>query len=817
MWPFRSLLPRLATVAVVGSGLVSGFQFPDCVNGPLSNNTVCDLKATPAGRAAALVKVMNISEKLVNLVDMSRGAQRIGLPPYAWWNEALHGVAASPGVSFDWSGNGSAFSYATSFPNTISMAAAFDDEMIYKIGEVISTEARAFINAGRSGLEFWTPNVNPYKDPRWGRGHETPGEDPVRIKGFTKALLAGLEGTGSIRKVIATCKHFAGYDLERWKGAVRHRFNAVISSQDLSEYYLPPFQQCARDSKVGSFMCSYNALNGTPACASTYLMDDILRKHWNWTEHNNFITSDCNAVQDFLPIQHNFTQTPAEAAAIALEAGTDTICEVPEWPPLSDIVGAYNQTLLSEATIDKALKRLYEGLIRAGYFDPASSSPYRSIGWSDVNTPEAQALAYKSAVDGLVLLKNDGTLPLKLQRKSLALIGFWANPGLQMLGGYSGIPPYLHSAVYAAQQLNMTYYAQPGPPARAEASANSSWIAPTLSAADRADVIVYFGGTDTTVASEDTDRESIAWPSAQLSLINRLATLGKPLIVVHLGDQVDDTPLLTNPNVSAIIWAGYPGQSGGAAVLDLIRGKVAPAGRLPVTQYPAKYVDQIPMTEMALRPKTNQPGRTYRWYSDAVLPFGYGLHYTNFTTALLPPIPPSPSLLSGCTTPHPDLCPFATVPLTVTNTGQVKSDYVALLFLSGTFGPAPYPIKTLVGYTRLRGIEPGKTAKGEIHLTAGSIARTDASGNLVLYPGVYRLALDVDGGSEVGFALEGGEQVLDWFPQPKTQPKTQPQAQQTGEEGGSEREGKGDELPNLEDWDKKSSEELRMVDVKVLK
>ncbi|KAK0632630.1 glycoside hydrolase superfamily [Immersiella caudata] len=696
---------------------------------------------------------------------MSIGAKRIDLPPYAWWNEALHGVAASPGVSFNWTGGN--FSHATSFPNTISMSAGFDDEMIYKIGDAISTEARAFINAGRAGLDYWTPNVNPYKDPRWGRGHETPGEDPVRIKGFTKAMLAGLEGGGSIRKIIATCKHYAAYDLERWKGAVRHRFNAVVSLQDLSEYYLGPFQQCARDSKVGSFMCAYNALNGTPACASTYLMDDILRKHWNWTEHNNFITSDCNAVQDFLPIQHNFTRTPAEAAAAALNAGTDTICEVPQWPPLSDIVGAYNQSLLSETTINRALKRLYEGLIRAGYFDPASASPYRSIGWPDVNTPRARELAYQSAVDGLVLLKNDGTLPLKLQRKSLALIGFWANSGAQMLGGYSGFPSYLHTPVYAAQQLNITYYTQPGPPARAEASLNSSWIAPTMSATEKADVIVYFGGTDTTIAAEDTDRESIAWPSAQLSLINRLAALGKPLIVVHLGDQVDDSPLLTNPNVSAIIWAGYPGQSGGTAVLDVIRGKAAPAGRLPVTQYPAIYADQIPMTEMALRPSANIPGRTYRWYSDAVLPFGYGLHYTTFNTTLSAPIPSSsPSLLSNCTSPYPDLCSFATVPFTATNTGSVKSDYVALLFASGEFGPKPYPIKTLVGYKRLRNIEPGKTVNGSIELTLGSIARTDESGNLVLYSGKYKLVLDVDGRNEVGFELQGEERVLDWFPQP---------------------------------------------------
>jgi xylan 1,4-beta-xylosidase len=244
----------------------------------------------------------------------STGAPRIGLPAYAWWSEALHGVASSPGVSFA-RGNGE-FSYATSFANPILMSSAFDDDLIKEIATVVSTEARAFSNAGRAGLDFWTPNINPYKDPRWGRGAEvsqtavsvkcsnlirwytkTPGEDPFRIKGYVKALLEGLEGNQKVRKIIATCKHFAGNDMERWSGVVRYGFNAIISLQDLSEYYLPPFQQCARDSKVGSIMCSYNAINGTPACADPYIMTSILREHWNWTEHNNFITSDCNAVQ----------------------------------------------------------------------------------------------------------------------------------------------------------------------------------------------------------------------------------------------------------------------------------------------------------------------------------------------------------------------------------------------------------------------------------------------------------------------------------------------------------------------------------------
>ncbi|KAK3300579.1 glycoside hydrolase family 3 protein [Chaetomium fimeti] len=798
---------RLGLASAIATTGVIGFQYPDCVNGPLANNTVCDAKAAPPDRAAALVKALKIEEKLENLVDMSKGAERLGLPPYAWWSEALHGVAASPGVRFNRT-EGGRFSYATSFANTITLAAAFDDDLVYKVADKISTEARAFANAGLAGLDYWTPNINPYKDPRWGRGHETPGEDPVRIKGYVKALLAGLEGDDpSIRKVVATCKHYAAYDLERWQGVTRHRFDAVVSLQDLSEYYLPPFQQCARDSKVGSFMCSYNALNGTPACASTYLMDDILRKHWGWTEHNNYITSDCNAVQDFLPGWHNFstTQTEAQAAAVAYEAGTDTVCEVPGWPPYTDVVGAYNQSLLSEEVIDKALKRLYEGLVRVGYFDAPSVSPYRSIGWEDVNTPEAQELALQSAADGLVLLKNDGTLPLNLEDKAVALIGFWAsgaNNRGQMLGGYSGFPPYIHSPVDAADMLNLTYHYAPSPLVQENITQEviDLAVAAAMLPANKSDVILFFGGTDTSIAAEDLDRDSLAWPEIQLAVIEALSALGKPLVIVQLGDQVDDTPLLTDPNISAILFAGYPGQSGGTAVLNAITGASPPAGRLPVTQYPASYAAQVPMTDMSLRPAAAaasdntttgaNPGRTYRWLpaNNTVLPFGHGLHYTQFKVRLgvFPTLNlTTEGLLAGPSTPppphHKDLCPFPhPISIWITNTGPRTSDYVALLFARGEFGPKPYPQRTLVGYKRARAIAPGETVAVVVEVVLGDLARVDGRGDRVLFPGRYGLVVDVDGSydggeddgedgerREVVFEVAGEAVVLDEFPQPR--------------------------------------------------
>ncbi|OCL04852.1 glycoside hydrolase family 3 protein [Glonium stellatum] len=745
-------------------------QFPDCVNGPtaLTTNLVCDPSASPADRAAAIVAAMSTSEKLVNMVDRSLGVSRLGLPEYEWWSEALHGVAYSPGVDFASSGE---YSYATSFANPILMSAAFDDDLIEAVATVVSTEARAFSNGGRAGLDFWTPNINPYKDPRWGRGMETPGEDPFRIKGYVKSLLFGLEGglDPPTKKIIATCKHFAAYDLERWEGVVRYGFDAIVSTQDLAEYYLPPFQQCARDSHVGSIMCSYNAVNGVPACANSYLMETILRGHWGWTNNNQYITSDCNAIQNIYSA-HAYSKSLAEATGVAYTAGTDTICEAGQ---AANVMGAYNQSFLADAVLDKALTRQYEALVRVGYFN-SNETIYRNISWTDVNTVSSQRLALQSATDGIVMLKNDGTLPLKLKNSTtLAMIGMWANATTQMLGNYNGIPAYIHGPVYAAQQLGVKVNFAPGP--TAQGTTNGTWTGAAIQAAKNSDIVLYFGGIDNSVEAEDKDRTSIAWSSSQLSLIQQICSLGKPCIVVQLGDQLDDSPLLQNKNISAILWAGYPGQDGGTAVFKILTGQNAPAGRLPVTQYPAAYVNEVPMTDMSLRPSSSNPGRTYKFYNASVLPFGFGLHYTKFTTSFLATPLSSPNS-TGLTYPisrllcsedHLDLCPFPSIPITVTNTGnKTTSDFVALAFITGTYGPQPYPLKQLAAYTRVRNVSPGESRIVGLTMTLGNLARVDASGNTILYPGRYTVLLDVPTQAEMHFTLVGEETILDKWPQP---------------------------------------------------
>lgn len=247
----------------------------------------------------------------------------------------------NPGVNFSMSGN---FSYATSFPQPILMGAAFDDQLIYDVASVISTEARAFNNANRGGLDYWTPNINPFKDPRWGRGQETPGEDPFHLQSYVHSLINGLQGgqDPAIKKLIATCKHFAAYDMENWDGFDRNSFDAQVSTQDLSEYYVRPFQTCARDANVGSIMCSYNAVNGVPSCADPYLLQTVLREHWGWTSEEQYVTSDCDAIQNvYMP--HDYVSSREQAVADTLNAGTDLDCGNCKYRKLNHHLFSYEQ------------------------------------------------------------------------------------------------------------------------------------------------------------------------------------------------------------------------------------------------------------------------------------------------------------------------------------------------------------------------------------------------------------------------------------------------------------------------------------------
>ncbi|CAN9319960.1 unnamed protein product [Alternaria alternata] len=704
------------------------------------------------------------------MVDASGGSERLGLPPYAWWNEATHGVGEAPGVQFN--PMPANFSYATSFPSPILSAAAFDDELIFKIGQVVGKEGRAFGNNGFSGWDFWAPNMNAFRDPRWGRGLETPGEDPLHVSNYVRAYVPGLQGDDLDHKqIIATCKHYAVYDIET--GRRGNSYNPT--QQDMADYYMVSFKACVRDAHVGSVMCSYNSVNGIPSCANDYLLQDVLRDHWNFTGPADYVVSDCGAPQAVFS-WHNYTNSAADGAAVSLNAGTDLECGT-SFLNLNISLAA-NTT--SVARMDQALTRLYHALFNVGYFD---SSPYQNLGWSDVGTPDAQQLAYQAAVEGIVLLKNDGVLPAKNPR-NVALIGPYANATVQMQGTYSGIAKDIVSPLRATQNManwDVTY---------AEGTAinttNTTGFTSALSAATQADLVIYLGGLDTTVEKEALDRTTLTWPGNQLELIEQLAKVSKSLVVVQFGGgQVDDAPLLNNSGVNSILWAGYPSQDGGSAIMDIITGKVAPAGRLPVTQYPASYVNEVSIYDIELRPNDTYPGRTNRFYTGVpTLPFGYGLSYTTFEFAWRRALNPQYNVqsliaehrtadkLSGSSSEVNDATPFANVEIEVSNTGKVTSDFVGLLFLSSqNAGPKPRPLKTLVSYARLHDIKVGAPQNMSLPLTLGSLARADVDGNLVIYPGNYTLFLDVNGNQSLSFNFTiTGDQtgnVIETLPIPK--------------------------------------------------
>lgn len=703
-----------------------------------------------ADRAAAIVKPMTLDEKVANVGSSASGSARLGLPAYQWQNEALHGVAGSTGVQFQ-SPLGANFSAATSFPMPILLSAAFDDALVQNVATAISTEARAFANYGFAGLDFWTPNINPFRDPRWGRGMETPGEDAFRIQGYVLALISGLQGgiNPDFFRIIATCKHFAAYDVEN--GRTGNNLNPT--QQDMADYYLPMFETCVRDAKVGSVMCAYNAVDGIPACASEYLLQDVLRDSFGFTEDFNYVVSDCDAVENVFD-PHNYASNLTEAAALSLNAGTDLDCG----SSYNVLNASVEAALTSEAALNQSLVRLYSALIKVGYFDQPSE--YKSLSWANVNTTQNQGLAHDAATEGMTLLKNDGTLPLSRTLSNVAVIGPWANVTTQMQGNYAGTAPFLVNPLDVFQQKwGNVKYAQ----GAAINSQDTSGFSAALSAASSSDVIVYLGGIDITVENEGFDRGSIVWPGNQLDLISQLANLGKPLVIVQFGGgQIDDSSLLSNSNVRSILWAGYPGQDGGNAVFDVLTGANPPAGRLPITQYPASYINNNNIQDMNLRPSNGIPGRTYAWYTGTpVLPFGYGLHYTNFSVSFqsINTAGTDVATIVNNAGAVIDTSVFATLVVSVHNTGgkaNLASDYVGLLFLSSTdAGPSPHPNKQLAAYGRAKSVGVGATQQLTLKVNLGSLARADTNGDRWIYPGDYKLTLDVNGPQTFNFTLSG--------------------------------------------------------------
>ncbi|KAG8066431.1 hypothetical protein GUJ93_ZPchr0004g38187 [Zizania palustris] len=687
----------------------------DASNATVAGYGFCDRSASAAARAADLLSRLTLAEKVGFLVNKQAALPRLGIPAYEWWSEALHGVSyVGPGTQFSPLVPG-----ATSFPQPILTAASFNASLFRAIGEVVSNEARAMHNVGLAGLTFWSPNINVFRDPRWGRGQETPGEDPLLASKYAVGYVAGLQdaGGGDALKVAACCKHYTAYDVDNWKGVERYTFDAVVSKQDLDDTFQPPFKSCVIDGNVASVMCSYNKVNGTPTCADKDLLSGVIRGDWKL---NGYIVSDCDSVDVLYNNQH-YTKNPEDAAAITIKSGLDLNCGN---FLAQHTVAAVQAGKLSESDVDRAITNNFIVLMRLGFFDgDPRKLPFGGLGPKDVCTSSNQELAREAARQGIVLLKNTGALPLSAKSiKSMAVIGPNANASFTMIGNYEGTPCKYTTPLQGLGASVATVY-QPGC-TNVGCSGNSLQLSAATQAAASADVTVLVVGADQSVERESLDRTSLLLPGQQPQLVSAVAnaSTGPVILVIMSGGPFDISFAKSSDKISAILWVGYPGEAGGAALADILFGDHNPSGRLPVTWYPASFADKVPMTDMRMRPDASAgyPGRTYRFYTgDTVYAFGDGLSYTNFAHHLVTaPKQVAVPLAEGhtCYTEHclsveaaGDHCENLAfdLHLRVRNAGKTAGRHTVLLFSSP---PSVHnaPAKHLLGFEKVS-LEPGQS------------------------------------------------------------------------------------------------------------
>jgi beta-glucosidase len=680
-----------------------------------------------ADRVRDLLSRMTLLEKASQMLHDSPALKRHGIPAYNWWNECLHGVARG-GI-------------ATVFPQAIGMAASWDTELLHRVGVAVSDEARAkYHEAIRrddvdmyKGLTYWTPNINIFRDPRWGRGHETYGECPHLTGRMGVTYIQALQGSDRRHlKLAATAKHFA---VHSGPEKDRHGFNVDISPKDLRETYLPHFKAAVQEAGVAAIMSAYNRLNGEPCSSSAFLLEEILRKEWGFTGH---VVSDCGAVED-IHDHHGVTKSMEQSAARAVKNGCDLNCGC----SYARIPEAVKQGLLTEADVDKAVARLLDVKIRLGMFDPPERVSHASIP-IDINDCEAhRALAREAARKTIVLLKNDGgLLPLKKNLKCVAVIGPNADAFDALLGNYHGTPSLAVTPLAGIREklgkgVRLLY--APGcdmvPPKTGAPGKPTAGFTDALVAAERADVVIMCLGLSPVIEGEQGDaynseaagdRIDIGLPGQQDALLKAVAATGKPIVVVLLnGGGV--TVNWVQENIPAILTAGYPGEEGGSAIADVLFGDYNPAGRLATTW--VKSVDQLPHFE-----DYRMTGRTYRFLREEPLyPFGFGLSYTSFAYSDLS--------LSGAS-----VAPGATVAVRVKvrNLGPRAGEEVVQLYLTDEEASVAVPVRQLCGFRRIA-LEAGEEQVVSFEISARQMALIDEAGNCLLEPGRFTVAV---GGSQ---------------------------------------------------------------------
>ncbi len=573
-------------------------------------------------RAKALVAQMTVEEKISQLLYNSPAIERLGICEYNWWNEGSHGVARA--------------GTATVFPHAIAMAATFDPELIGEVADVISTEGRAKYNKHVQfkdydifkGLTFWAPNINIFRDPRWGRGQETFGEDPFLTSVLGQAFIKGIQGDGEFLKAAACSKHFA---VHSGPEKTRHGFDAKTSLHDLYETYLPAFEKTVK-SGVAGVMGAYNRTNGEPCCAHSYLLNEVLRKNWGF---DGYVVSDCGALADIYK-DHHFTETKAEAAAVALKSTCDLNCG----ETYDALIDAYEQDLITEEEITAAAERVYTIRHLLGEFEEVR--PYSDIPYSKLDCKEHKELNLKTAEQCIVLLKNeDSFLPLNKDcSKRIAVVGPNSQSVTALEGNYNG---YASEYVTVADGIrrvfkNADITVERGSNYCAEQpnhwSGFMNMLSDGLAAASEVDITILALGLDCSVEGEDTgfdddytacgDKRTLYLPATQQKLAEAVCDVCDNVVVVLMcGSSIDVGEKVRN-HAKAIIHAWYPGSLGGLALAKLLSGEACFGGKLPVTLYRGDH--DMPDFE-----DYDMSGRTYRYINgDALYPFGYGLSYTEF-------------------------------------------------------------------------------------------------------------------------------------------------------------------------------------------
>ncbi|MBN1486513.1 MAG: glycoside hydrolase family 3 C-terminal domain-containing protein [Anaerolineae bacterium] len=670
-------------------------------------------------RVTDLIQRMTLEEKVAQMMNDAPAIERLGIPAYNWWSECLHGVGRA-GI-------------ATVFPQAIGMAATWNTELIHKVAQVISDEARAKHHEAQHnqqieppyfGLTFWSPNINIFRDPRWGRGQETYGEDPYLTARIGVAFIKGLQGDDpDYLKTVATPKHFA---VHSGPEETRHHFDAVVSERDLQETYLPAFAACIQEAKAVSVMGAYNRTNGEPCCASSTLLQDILREKWGF---QGYVVSDCGAIQDIYK-HHQVTGTAEEAAALAVQNGCDLNCG----RTYAALLTAVKQGLVKESALDQALTRLFTARFRLGMFDPLERVPYASIPFTINDSPEHRALALQTARESVVLLKNaDNFLPLTKNLDKIAVIGPNANDEQVLLANYHGTPSKavtpLEGIKNLVSQHTEVLYAQ-GCDILGKPSAD---YATAIQIAEEANVVIYVGGLSQQLEGEEGqqegvtpgitsqgDRTDIDLPAGQEDLLKAIYATRTPTVLVLLNGSAVAVNW-ADQYLPVIIEGWYPGEEGGTALAEVIFGDYNPAGRLPVTFY--KAIGDLPPFD-----NYSMAGRTYRYFEgEPLYGFGYGLSYTTFTYTHLDI---AADTQKSEETLH--------ITVGVKNTGMRAGDEVVQLYIRDVEASYPVPIHHLQGFQRIH-LQPGEEREVKFELTAKSFTLINDQGERILEPGSFKI------------------------------------------------------------------------------